>query len=249
METSSPADIALTLEAEVVPDEVLEAGSAQEAENINDEAKREEALEAASTPATPSDEGVEESAVIQSGATAVDDETHVDDQDEDEPKQPSTNDGANEAEFIVSEVGVEESDGGVASESESDDATRQNSRAAAALGLMPDDFGDEDNEADLVNVVATGNVQQDEGADSSGDEEEEAGLRERESSLTETEIRRLSLKSTGSLAGEKRERAESEVGPWNDPTWLRHRKHVFILSNAGKPIFSRYATVPCEHWV
>ena len=25
-----------------------------------------------------------------------------------------------------------------------------------------------------------------------------------------------------------------------DPSWLKHRKHLFILSSAGKPIFSRY---------
>ena len=42
------------------------------------------------------------------------------------------------------------------------------------------------------------------------------------------------------LALERARRRYDLEDPYTDPTWALHKKHIFILSSAGKPIFSRY---------
>ena len=32
----------------------------------------------------------------------------------------------------------------------------------------------------------------------------------------------------------------------NDPVWKAHKKHVFILSEAGKPIYTRYVNLSSD---
>lgn len=44
-------------------------------------------------------------------------------------------------------------------------------------------------------------------------------------------------KSSGENARNTREYCDEDV---NHPDWIKHKKHIFVLSSAGKPIYSRY---------
>lgn len=44
-------------------------------------------------------------------------------------------------------------------------------------------------------------------------------------------------RSNAALAAERRRCADEDM---HEAAWIKHRKHVFVLSNAGKPIYSRY---------
>eukprot|EP00794_Sanderia_malayensis_P012942 gene12942-14274_t len=54
---------------------------------------------------------------------------------------------------------------------------------------------------------------------------------------SEEDINEVRKQRAGTLKSADRDSISEDV---NDPEWARHKKHVFILSEAGKPIYSRY---------
>lgn len=70
---------------------------------------------------------------------------------------------------------------------------------------------------------------------SSADEVDDAGVVKD----TPDDVVDADVKSIRSLSSEELERSTYIEGE-NDPTWKKYEKHVFVLSEAGKPIYTRY---------